>query len=83
MLTILILLSFYKHLKTMKNHILNFAGGSVLGFITLEAQTPIPGLDDALKAVITIVAGIVGSVITHFLNKWLFKKNNSNTPKPF
>lgn len=58
----------------MKNTIINFCGGSLLGFVTLQAQSPISGLDDALKAVITIVAGIVGSVITYFLNKWILKK---------
>ena len=60
----------------MKNNILHFFGGSLLGFVTLEAQTPIPGVDDAIKAVITIVAGVIGSVVTYYLNKWLLKKNS-------
>lgn len=44
--------------------------------ITLEATNPIPGVDEAIKAVISIVAGIIGSVVTYYLNKWLLKKNN-------
>ena len=58
----------------MKDHVLHFFGGSILGFVTLEAQSPIPGVDDAIKAVITIVAGVIGSIVTYYLNKWLTKK---------
>jgi hypothetical protein len=40
----------------------------------LEVQSSIPGLDKVVKAAISIVAGIIGSVVTYYLNKWLVRK---------
>jgi uncharacterized membrane protein YuzA (DUF378 family) len=51
------------------NH--GYFGGTITWF-TMQIQS-IPGTSDAIKALISILVGLAGTVLSFYLTKWLTK----------
>jgi hypothetical protein len=68
----------------MKNHFVNFVGGAVPCYAVMST-TPVVGIDpaiaEAIKAIVSLVVGVVGALVTNLINKWL-QKNSGNNPPP-
>ena len=55
----------------MENIYHGYFGGTCSWFL-LQVQT-IPGTSDAIKAIISILVGLAGTVLSYYLNKWLVR----------
>jgi CDP-diglyceride synthetase len=66
----------------MKNHIYNFLGGAIPCFTLLQIPpdpTNANPISQALKAIVSIIIGVLGSLITNWLNKKLQAKKEANS----
>jgi uncharacterized membrane protein YuzA (DUF378 family) len=59
----------------MHNVYHGYFGGTISWFL-LQVQS-IPGASDAIKAIISILVGLAGTVLSYYLNKWLVNRKTS------
>ena len=68
----------------MKTHFINFCSGACMGWICLQVNqfsSTASTIEVAVKAVISLVVGLVSALLTNVISKW-FKDNNPGNPTP-
>lgn len=58
----------------MRNFFINFCGASLPAWISLQVQPPVPDYSEAVKAIVSLVVGLLGAILTNWINRKLSKR---------